>query len=87
MYFLYKSGYLRSYVHHPDNLKNYKNPLYEANTSVIWPSLFYQSISFWSGLFLRYQMDNEPFKEAKALIAKLVEEDTQARKKVDKLKA
>jgi hypothetical protein len=61
--------------------------LYEQNGNVLWPSLFYQSISFWSSLFLRYQRDDEPFKEAKSLMAKLVEENEQAREKVNKLKA
>lgn len=40
---------LWSYLNRPDVLKNMLNPLYEPNSSVIWPSVAPISLELWSG--------------------------------------
>ena len=76
----------RNFVGDKDNLNNLKNSLYEPNGSVIWPSLYVQSISLWSSLFLRFQRNEKPLSESRAEIARIVEENKQSRIRVAKLK-
>lgn len=76
----------RTYINDEENLKKFLNPLYEPNDAVLWPSLFTQSLSLWSNLFLRYQINDKPFIEARGEITKMVEENKQARLKVEKLR-
>lgn len=76
-----------SFVHYPENFNNFLNPLYEQNKAVLWPSLYYQSLTLWSSLYLRYQQDQKPFEEAKIEMLKIVEEDKEARLKINKLKS
>ena len=78
--------YFRTYINSPEAIKNFKNPLYESNKSIIWPSLYIQNFSLWSSLFLRYQRKENPIKEAKNEIVKKVEANLQAHEKVEKLK-
>lgn len=78
---------LWSYINHSDNLNNYKNPLYEKNLNVLWPSLFSQSINLWSNLYMRFQRDDEPFKEAKSEILQVISDNEEAHKKVEKIRA
>jgi myotubularin-related protein 9 len=62
------------------------NPLYERNDAVLWPSLYPQSLSVWSGLFLRFQRKENPIREAKAELIKKVEANQLARERVEKLR-
>lgn len=76
----------RTYFNSPENLKQFQNPLYEPNENVIWPSLYSQSISVWTSLFLRHQRNDKPQKEVSAELEKMVEANKQAREKVDRLR-
>lgn len=69
-----------------DNVNNYLNPIYEKKTSALWPSLYFQSLNVWSKLFLRYQRNEAPFVEQRNEILRLVQEDLNARLKVEKLR-
>ncbi len=75
-----------SYVNYPKNLKKFINPLYQKNMAVIWPSLYPQSMSLWTGLFLRHQRNEEPFIEAKTELIKMCDEHEQARLRIENLK-
>lgn len=76
----------RTFINVSENLKTFVNPLYEPNEAAIWPSLFTQSMSMWSGLFLRHQRNDKPQKEASAEIEKMILANKQARLKVEKLR-
>ncbi|POI21607.1 hypothetical protein CIB84_014645, partial [Bambusicola thoracicus] len=43
---------LWSWVNQPEELKNFKNPLFEANSLVIWPSVAPQSLQLWEAQYL-----------------------------------
>lgn len=75
---------LRTFINSPENLICFKNPLYEPNDSALVPSLYGQSISVWSGLFLRNLRNDKPQKEASAEIEKMVEGNKKVRDKVEK---
>lgn len=40
---------LWSWVNRPEELNRFKNPLFEANSLVIWPSVAPQSLQLWEG--------------------------------------
>jgi myotubularin-related protein 9 len=67
-------------------LKSITNPLYEHNSSTLWPSVYGQTIVLWSGLYLRYQRNENPFKEAKNEIFKLVDLNKRAKANVESLR-
>ncbi|RNA33548.1 Myotubularin-related 9 [Brachionus plicatilis] len=77
---------LWTYVKSEENLKKFINPLYKINEDVLWPSIYTQSLSIWSNLYLRFQINSKPNTEAKSEIVKMVDSNMQARLKVDKLR-
>ncbi|CAF0826541.1 unnamed protein product [Brachionus calyciflorus] len=77
---------LWTFVKSEEGLKLFINPLYESNDAVLWPSLYTQSLSLWSNLYLRFHISNEPFIEAKNEILKMLDANKQARLKVEKLR-
>lgn len=44
-----KTMSLWSWVNRPPELSRFKNPLFEANSLVIWPSVAPQSLQLWEG--------------------------------------
>ena len=76
---------LWTHVHSMENLKNYLNPLYQINQT-IWPSTYSQCITLWSSLYLRFLKSDEPFKEARSEIIKMVELNKQAKERAERLK-
>lgn len=44
-----KTMSLWSWVNRPEELSRFQNPLYEANSLVIWPSVAPQSLQLWEG--------------------------------------
>ena len=66
--------------------ENITNPLYEHNSAALWPSVYGQVINLWSGLYLRHQRNENPFKEAKNEIFKLVDLNKKAKTNVEKLR-
>jgi myotubularin-related protein 9 len=76
----------RTFINSPENVKNYLNHLYEPNEVIIWPSLFIQSLTLWSSLFLRYQRKQNPIIESRSEIMNQVELNAQARERVEKIR-
>lgn len=50
---------LWSHLNQADILKPLLNPMYEANSSVLWPSVASQSLVLWPGLFLKWRECNK----------------------------
>ncbi|CAD6185600.1 unnamed protein product [Caenorhabditis auriculariae] len=48
---------LWSYIHHPETLRQFINPLYDPRPKVLWPTVAPQSILIWERLFFRWQRD------------------------------
>lgn len=44
-----KTMSLWSWVNRPEELSRFQNPIYEANSLVIWPSVAPQSLQLWEG--------------------------------------
>ena len=55
--FAKKTVSLWSYVNRPEVLQNFLNPAYEPSSKVIWPSVAPQSLELWTGLYLRWCVD------------------------------
>ncbi|CAH3022936.1 unnamed protein product [Porites evermanni] len=50
---------LWSYLNQADILKPLLNPMYEPNSSVLWPSVASQSLVLWPSLFLKWKESNK----------------------------
>ncbi|XP_038052242.1 myotubularin-related protein 9-like isoform X2 [Patiria miniata] len=72
-----KTQSLWTYVNRPQILEVYINPLYQPNSSVIWPSVAPQSLMLWSTLFLRWDMDNTSNDSTDKEIRKIQQNDKQ----------
>ncbi|XP_064267647.1 myotubularin-related protein 9 [Passer domesticus] len=59
-----KTMSLWSWVNRSDELSRFQNPLYEANSLVIWPSVAPQSLQLWEGVFLRWNRPSRFLEEA-----------------------
>ncbi|XP_074847586.1 myotubularin-related protein 9 isoform X1 [Carettochelys insculpta] len=59
-----KTMSLWSWVNQPQELSKFKNPLFEANSLVIWPSVAPQSLQLWEGVFLRWNRSSKFLDEA-----------------------
>ncbi|GFQ68442.1 myotubularin-related protein 9, partial [Trichonephila clavata] len=55
---------LWSMLNRTDVLLTYLNPMYEPNNNVIWPTVAPQSLILWSGMYLRWVIDQKPVNEA-----------------------
>lgn len=77
---------LWSYLNRPAVLSEYLNPMYDPNPAVIWPSVAPQSLSLWSGLYLRSQVNQIKQQEEWTEVRKIREYDKELRLKVTKLR-
>ncbi|KAH9426966.1 Myotubularin- protein 9 [Dermatophagoides pteronyssinus] len=68
-----KTCSLWSYINRPEILKDYLNPLYEPNSSILWPSVAPQSLELWKGMYLHR-------------IAMLIEEESTLKHRAIKLR-
>ncbi|NWV28340.1 MTMR9 protein, partial [Origma solitaria] len=59
-----KTMSLWSWVNRSEELARFQNPLYEANSLVIWPSVAPQSLQLWEGVFLRWNRPSRFLEEA-----------------------
>ncbi|NXR71220.1 MTMR9 protein, partial [Pycnonotus jocosus] len=59
-----KTMSLWSWVNRPEELSRFQNPIYEANSLVIWPSVAPQSLQLWEGVFLRWNRPSKFLEEA-----------------------
>ncbi|KAJ6222771.1 hypothetical protein RDWZM_001316 [Blomia tropicalis] len=85
MNFSKKTVSLWSYMNRPEVLKDYLNPLYEPNNSVLWPSVAPQSLELWKGMYCRWIQDVGPIKKAMSKIEKLISEEIELKAKATKL--
>lgn len=81
-----KTVSLWSYVNRPEVLKEYLNPLYEPNNSVLWPSVAPQSLELWKGMYCRWVIDSSPTKKALLKIKELINEEAELKAKAAKLR-
>ncbi|BFZ21316.1 hypothetical protein BsWGS_24355 [Bradybaena similaris] len=77
---------LWSFLNRPEILQDFMNPMYEPNQTVIWPSVAPQSLTVWTGLYLRGVINQAPQEEAWQEIYKIREYDKELRSKVSKLR-
>ncbi|XP_072913265.1 myotubularin-related protein 9 isoform X2 [Hemitrygon akajei] len=81
-----KTVSLWSWVNRPKELEKYLNPLYEANSLVIWPSVAPQSLQLWEGVFLRWNRSSKYLDEAWDEIIHIIEYNKDLQAKVNALR-
>ncbi|XP_071959434.1 myotubularin-related protein 9-like isoform X1 [Antedon mediterranea] len=81
-----KTMSLWSYVNKPNILETFLNPLYQPNNAVLWPSVAAQSLTLWSSLFQRWELDSRPFDDAYMEIGKIREQDKTLKSQVQWLR-
>lgn len=77
---------LWSYLNRPDVLKNVLNPLYEPNSSVIWPSVAPISLELWNELYLRWTIEQKNSTKTMQQIQELVTQEKELRAKAIRLR-
>ncbi|KAJ6634790.1 Myotubularin-related protein 9 [Pseudolycoriella hygida] len=81
-----KTTSLWSYLNRPDVLKSLLNPIYEPNQSVIWPSVAPISITVWSELYFRWNIDQSGTRAIMNQVQTLITQEKELRSKVIKLR-
>ncbi|GFU50483.1 myotubularin-related protein 9 [Nephila pilipes] len=77
---------LWSMLNRTDVLLTYLNPMYEPNNNVIWPTVAPQSIILWSGMYLRWVIDQKPSNEGWNTIAEIRDREKELQSKASKLR-
>ncbi|TDG51198.1 hypothetical protein AWZ03_002285 [Drosophila navojoa] len=77
---------LWSYLNRPDVLQTLLNPLYEPNSSVIWPSVAPISLELWSELYLRWVIDQRNLATTMTQIQELITCEKELRTQAFKLR-
>lgn len=80
-----KTTSLWSYLNRPDILTSLLNPMYEPNKTAIWPSVAPVSIVLWSGLYLRWVI-NQSDKKSLMKIQNIIDYDKNLKSKALKLR-
>ncbi|XP_021246491.1 myotubularin-related protein 9 isoform X2 [Numida meleagris] len=81
-----KTMSLWSWVNQPEELKNFRNPLFEANSLVIWPSVAPQSLQLWEGVFLRWNRPSRFLDEAQEEVNRIIDYNKLLQEKVNSLR-
>ncbi|XP_023655830.1 myotubularin-related protein 9 [Paramormyrops kingsleyae] len=81
-----KTVSLWSWVNRPQEMERYLNPLYEANSLVIWPSVAPQSLLLWEGVFLRWKRSSKCLDEAFEEMVHIIECNKELQSKVNALR-
>ncbi|XP_064411588.1 myotubularin-related protein 9 [Latimeria chalumnae] len=81
-----KTVSLWSWVNRPLELEKFVNPLYEANSLVIWPSVAPQSLQLWEGVFLRWNRTSKYLDEAYEEMIHIIEYNKEMQAKVNALR-
>lgn len=81
-----KTVSLWSWVNRPQELERLSNPLYEANSLVIWPSVAPQSLLLWEGVFLRWNRSSKCLDEAYEEMVHIIEYNKELQNKVNTLR-
>lgn len=77
---------LWSWVNRPSALSKFTNPLFEANSLVIWPSVAPQSLHLWEGIFLRWNRSPKYLDEAYEEMVNIIEYNKELQAKVNILR-
>ncbi|KFM70519.1 Myotubularin-related protein 9, partial [Stegodyphus mimosarum] len=77
---------LWSMLNRTEMLLTYLNPMYEPNKNVIWPTVAPQSIVLWSGMYLRWVLDQKPQHDAWNTIAEIREKEKELQSRAAKLR-
>ncbi|KAM9017495.1 myotubularin-related protein 9 isoform 1-T1 [Guaruba guarouba] len=81
-----KTMSLWSWVNSSDELIKFQNPLFEANSLVIWPSVAPQSLQLWEGVFLRWNRPSKFLDEAQEEMINIIKYNKQLQAKVNALR-
>ncbi|XP_054843975.1 myotubularin-related protein 9 [Eublepharis macularius] len=81
-----KTMSLWSWVNRPEELNRFKNPLFEANSLVIWPSVAPQSLQLWEGVFLRWNRSSKFLDESYEEMINIIKYNKELQVKVNMLR-
>ncbi|NXE96126.1 MTMR9 protein, partial [Menura novaehollandiae] len=81
-----KTMSLWSWVNRLEELGRFQNPLYEANSLVIWPSVAPQSLQLWEGVFLRWNRPSKFLEEAEEERINIIKYNKELQAKVNVLR-
>ncbi|XP_030902475.1 myotubularin-related protein 9 isoform X1 [Melopsittacus undulatus] len=76
-----KTMSLWSWVNSAEELIKFQNPLFEANSLVIWPSVAPQSLQLWEGVFLRWNRPSKFLDEAQEEMINIIKYNKQLQAK------
>ncbi|XP_041105820.1 myotubularin-related protein 9-like isoform X1 [Polyodon spathula] len=81
-----KTVSLWSWVNRPQETEMFLNPLFEANSLVIWPSVSPQSLLLWEGVFLRWNRSSKCLDEAYEEMIRIIEHNKELQSKLNTLR-
>ncbi|KAJ7395891.1 Myotubularin-related protein 9 [Pitangus sulphuratus] len=81
-----KTMSLWSWVNRKEELTKFQNPIYEANSLVIWPAVAPQSLQLWAGVFLRWNRPSQYLEEAQEEMIKIIKYNKELQDKVKVLR-
>ncbi|XP_054239579.1 myotubularin-related protein 9 [Indicator indicator] len=81
-----KTMSLWSWVNRSEELSKFQNPLFEANSLVIWPSVAPQSLQLWEGVFLRWNRPSRFLDEAQEEMINIIKYNKELQAKVNALR-
>ncbi|ETE62103.1 Myotubularin-related protein 9, partial [Ophiophagus hannah] len=81
-----KTMSLWSWVNRPEEHNRFKNPLFEANSLVIWPSVAPQSLQLWEGVFLRWNRSSKFVDESYEEMINIIKYNKELQVKVNMLR-
>ncbi|XP_067999318.1 myotubularin-related protein 9 isoform X2 [Melanerpes formicivorus] len=81
-----KTMSLWSWVNRSEELTKFQNPLFEANSLVIWPSVAPQSLQLWEGVFLRWNRPSRFLDEAHEEMINIIKYNKELQAKVNALR-
>ncbi|NWT01500.1 MTMR9 protein, partial [Mionectes macconnelli] len=81
-----KTMSLWSWVNRKEELTKFQNPIYEANSLVIWPAVAPQSLQLWAGVFLRWNRPSQYLEEAQEEMVKIIKYNKELQDKVKVLR-
>ncbi|NXU85218.1 MTMR9 protein, partial [Xiphorhynchus elegans] len=81
-----KTMSLWSWVNRTEELSRFQNPIYEANSLVIWPAVAPQSLQLWAGVFLRWNRPSKYLDEAQEEMVKIINYNKELQAKVKVLR-
>ncbi|NXG16891.1 MTMR9 protein, partial [Grallaria varia] len=81
-----KTMSLWSWVNGTEEMSRFQNPIYEANSLVIWPAVAPQSLQLWAGVFLRWNRPSKYLDEAQEEMVKIINYNKELQAKVKVLR-